>query len=435
MIDKKVLYSIFIIILFLPNLFLFSQDNSLKGRIVQKIVIVGNEKTKDRVILREMKTKAGEPYQPDLLDKDMKRIESLRLFSRVRADAVKADDDAVILITVNERWYIFPIPILYRNEKSWKKWSYGLGVLHNNVRGLANELLAAGWLGFNPGFDVEYTNPWFGGDLKLNSHIEIYHMKFRSQNLKHDRFDETYRGIDWSIGKRWGYHIYTYAMFGYDFLTFPHQYQYLLPAEKDGQHIPSWGFGFTLDTRDLDQYPRSGSYISLYASQTKWKNQLDYLKYGGEARYYQRLIGDASLALRMAAMFSDGPLPFFAQTYLGYSERIRGQYYEQRQGGNRALASAELRIPVIPVRYMDIEEDSELFGHYSQDVPFGLDATLFYDIGNVWQQSESLSDGHTLEGFGAGLNVRVPYIDVFRIEYAFNPNSVGQVLFDIGVSF
>ncbi len=435
MIQKPKFIIFLLLTLLVSTTVLFSWDQSLQGRSVQKIVIVGNDKTRDRVILREMKTKTGDPYQPDRVDKDMKRIESLGLFSRVRIDALKAGDDVVLLITVSERWYLFPIPILYRNEKSWKKWSYGLGLLHNNIRGLDNELLAAGWLGFNPGFNIEYTNPWFGGDLKLNSHIEIYNMKFLSQNLDYDRFDESYRGIDLSIGKRWGYHIYTYAMFGFNFLTFPQKYQHLLPAGADGQHIPSWGLGFTLDTRDLVQYPRSGSYISVFASQAKWKNQIDYKKYGGEIRYYQHLFGEVSLALRTAAMLSNGKLPVFAQTYLGYTERIRGQFYEQRQGENRALASAELRVPVVPVRYMDIEENLEWFGHYSRDLPFGVDFTLFYDIGNVWYQSESLSNGHTLEGFGTGLNFRVPYIDVFRVEYAFNPQGDGQLLFDLGVSF
>lgn len=433
---KIIKYLFLISIFFLFRISYSNDPDSLAGTGIEDIVIMGNDKTRPKIILREMKSHIGDPYSPDMLDKDIKRIESLRLFSRVQYDVFSSGTDSVIIIiTVSERWYIFPIPLLLRNEKSWDKWSYGLGLLHDNVHGLNHDIIASGWLGFNPGFDIEYKIPWFADSMDLFAGINVYYLKIKSQNLNPNNdynrydFDEQHRGIKGYVGKRWGYHFYTSFMYSFNHLRYPDHYQHLF-SDPGAQNTLSFGLDFRWDTRDLIQYPTSGCYLDAYVSSTPWE-QVRYTFVGTDMRTY---LGwrDVTFAFRFAGIKSFGTIPIFAHTFLGYEERVRGYFTKQYEGENRTLASAELRFPIIPVRYISLKESEEYLGHYSKDLPLGLNGSLFYDTGSVWMQNEHLS---FLSGFGIGLNARVPYAEVIRFEYAWNTDWQSEWIIDLGVTF
>ncbi|MDZ7723141.1 MAG: BamA/TamA family outer membrane protein [candidate division KSB1 bacterium] len=418
-----------------------AEPDSLTGLGIEDILIVGNEKTGERVILREMKSRIGTPYSASTLDKDLDRIRSLQLFSRVQSDVFQSGPDSVtIMITVNERWYIFPIPLLLRNEKSWKKWSFGLGVLHDNMHGLNHDLIASGWLGFNPGFDIKYSIPWFAGSLNLYANMNIYTLKIKSQNLHTTRdglsrynFHEHHRGVKGYLGKRWGHHFYTSVLYAFNHLEYPDEYQYLLPGSARSMNTISFGVSMTWDTRDLIQYPSSGCYLNASVSMTPWKD-VDYSYAGTDMRAYLSW-GDLTFAFRTAGKTSFGRVPVFSRTFLGYEERIRGHFTEQREGENRVLASAEIRFPIIPVRYISLRESDEILGHYSRDLPLGLNGTVFYDTGSVWMQDQAFFRSAFLTGFGIGLAARIPYAEVLRLEYALNTDHQDEWILDLGVAF
>ncbi len=408
-----------------------------EGKKVSKIVVVGNDKTRDIVILREMKTRVGDRFSAERIEQDRKRIQNLLLFTRVEIYAARSGDDQVgLIIIVSERWHFFPYPLLFLNERSWDKWSYGVGVLHNNIRGLNNKLLAELWFGYNPGGQFSYVNPWFGGDRHYYYKASVYSMVMKSKTLQYlPRFDEQYTGFSYTFGKRWGYHTYATMMLGYDYIRYPEEYRFLQPSQKGYQHAPMFGVGFRYDTRDLYEYPRSGWFIDLYAKETTYPKQMDYLLFGADVRRYVRIYKNIALALRGAVDLSRGKVPVFSRFFLGYRERIRGQFFTQREGDNRAIGSMELRFPLLPIRYIDMDYGGSVLGHYAQNLPFGVSAGLFVDAGAVWFQNGWSMEPSYLTGFGGGLHFHVPYADVLRVEYAFDPKFNGQVIIDIGVAF
>ena len=415
--------------------------DSLAGTNIEKILFVGNKKTKDQIIRREMKSQEGMPYSPEILKKDIKRIESLRLFSRVQSDIFQsAPDSLIIIITLSERWYIFPVPYLLRNEKSWDKWSYGLALLHDNLHGLNHDLMASAWLGFNPGFDIEYNIPRFAPSLDLFAGFNVYSLLIKSQNLypnsdlgytRYD-FNEQHKGFKGYLGKRWGYHFYTSVLFSYNHLDYPDTFQYLL-SQPGSQRTASIGADFRWDTRDLIQYPTSGCYFDTYIAYTPW-DQVNYTYIGTDLRTFFEW-HNLTLAARLAGKKSLGHVPIFARTFLGYEERIRGHFTKRLEGENRAIASAEIRFPIIPVHYINLEDPDEYLGHYSKDLPLGLNGSVFYDTGSVWMQNEQPSDSKILSGFGIGLHARVPYAEVIRFEYAFDSQWRSEWIIDLEVSF
>ncbi|HEX9974942.1 MAG TPA: POTRA domain-containing protein, partial [bacterium] len=94
--------------------------DSIKYQIA-KIEIIGNDKTKPDVILRELFFTENERASLVEILAAFKRVQSLTLFNRVKFELVGDSEYSSLLIIVYERWYIFPIPVLYRNERDWRK--------------------------------------------------------------------------------------------------------------------------------------------------------------------------------------------------------------------------------------------------------------------------------------------------------------------------
>ncbi|MDZ7315962.1 MAG: BamA/TamA family outer membrane protein [candidate division KSB1 bacterium] len=408
----------------------------MEGRIITGIVIMGNERTHEEVIRREMKTRIGDIYRADRLEEDRKRIQNLALFTRVEYVPAPAPNEGVtIVIIVAERWHFFPYPLVFRNERSWQKWSYGLGVIHNNIAGWNQKAVGELWFGYNPGGQFAYLNPWIGGDRHFFYKIQVLSAAQRSKMLNMERFDETHRGVGLIFGRQWGYHTSLYLQAAYEEIGYPADKRHLLPSGSSRQSLPSIGAAFLYDRRDLYEYPRSGYYFRLFAEQYYWPEQVNCLLYGADCRSYFKLTSALSLALRLDLELSAGEVPVFKRRYLGYLERVRGRFFEAREGENLALFSSEFRFPILPIRYLDLSGTGIDLGKYQRDLPFGLSGAFFFDAGEVWWNRPAFNASSGLAGYGAGLHVHLPYVELLRIEYAFGIRAGKQWIIDLQVSF
>ena len=407
-------------------------DDSL---VITGIFFAGNEKTKDEVLYRELKSKVGRPLDPELLLEDQKRIQNLRLFTRVEVQPMRTDNGVVIVFYVAERWYIFPYPILFYNEGDVKKLSAGAGLVHQNFRGLNSTVAASFWLGYNDGIDVYYSNPWIWGEKQFFFKLGFFAERKRSKNLKYERFDEEHLGMALSLGKRFGYHTFLSSSIGYRVLNVDQEYAEITASKNGSDRIPSLGVSFTYDTRDLHEYPKSGWYISSYVTKYANFSQVDFLKSGIDVRRYTPICKGVSLASRAAADLAGGNMPIYENNYLGYSERIRGHFDLKREGQNRLLGNVELRFPILKVRYMNLGGAQKALGSYGSNLPFGISGGIFFDTGAVWDKDITLTEGRFLSGYGAGLHFHVPYVDVVRLEYAFDTRQNGELIMDVLVRF
>ncbi len=408
---------------------------SPQGRLVTGVVVVGNERTHEQVIRREMSTTVGDFFDSARVEQDRKRIQNLGLFTRVEIVAAPAPNDHVTLVVlVAERWHFFPYPLVYRNERSWDKWSYGAGLIHNNVGGWNRKLLGEAWMGYNPGGQFLYVDPWFGGDAHFFGSLKLQTMTVRSRALDQPRFEEKRRGAALVFGKQWGFFTSLSASLAYESLGYPEAQRHLLPSKSAHQHLPSFGVNFRYDRRDLYEYPRSGWYLNVYGVEYYFPRQMSFFLYGVDCRSYFPLHSAISLALRFNMDLSAGKVPIFGRRYLGYLERVRGRFFERREGENLALASAELRFPLLPIRYIDLSGGLLDLGKYQRDLPFGVSGAVFIDAGDVWWNAGG-DRGKSLAGYGAGLHVHLPYIELLRIEYAFSLEGRPQWIIDLLTSF
>lgn len=403
-----------------------------------KIAVEGNRRTKTHVILREMKTQVGDTLDVQTLQADQKRIFNLALFNRVEIRPVFHPEGLELVVAVSERLYFFPYPIFFINERDWKKISVGAGVIHSNFRGRREILTVYGWAGYNPAISVDYSNPWLFGPANLLTRVGFFANRFRNRSfdIQSQEVNEQRIGGTWSIGRRFGLFTYFTINLGYMELKFdpPVPGQTLDPSGQD--KLPSLGFNFIYDARDLFEFPLSGVYTMLWAKRTGFRSEyIHYFRYGADLRVYKKISSHLSLAGRVMADLHDDDLPIYDHVFLGYSNRVRGHFYSKKEGENLALTSLELRWPILPVRYFSFE-DMPMFGPYMQHLQFGMSLGFFADYGRVWspdkQKNLPVSEQF---GYGAGLNLHLPFVSILRLEWAFNEDGKGEGIIDLRVSF
>jgi outer membrane protein assembly factor BamA len=436
---KSFLILPFLILLWLSNVagqnFIKLPDSSSteNAEEVFLILVQGNEKTQEEIILREMKLKPGDKFDPIKVEADRLRIQNLGIFNRVEIDVVPTPRGVILVVSVSEMWYIFPYPIVFRNERDWSRISIGAGLLHTNFRGRREIIDFSFWLGFNPAVRLSYSNPWILGKLKFYTSFSVFAKKIRNQSFTvlDSSVNENQIGFNWRIGKRFGLFTYLDINLGYRQLTSSEPTLTLSSSKKD--KLPSVGISFTYDSRDLWEYAHQGHYVNLWLKKTGFLGMaVDYLRYGADLRKYIP-IGPTTLAFRGATNLSTGTIPLYDEVHFGFLTRIRGHFSERRTGKNLAVGSVEFRFPIRKITYHDLGLFSTM-GRYGSNFRFGISGGIFLDTGAVWPYRESF-DNKILTGWGAGLLFHLPYMNILRVEYGFNEDWQGQIIVDAFVAF
>jgi outer membrane protein assembly factor BamA len=143
---------------------------------VKDIIIKGNKKTKDYIILREMQFAKGDSVAIATFNKQLEQaktqIYNTTLFSEIKAEyAVTTAYDIIVVIDVKERWYVYPVPqfkLVDRNFNEWiktynaslKRTNYGLKFVHYNLSGRRDQLRIFLLNGFSRDFSFSYNAPY-----------------------------------------------------------------------------------------------------------------------------------------------------------------------------------------------------------------------------------------------------------------------------------
>ncbi len=142
-----------------------------QAQIVEDIVIVNNETTKDWIISRELVINKGDSINESIANKLKRSEENLyntSLFNDVRVIDTVIDNKNVVYVYVTERWYFWPYPILehadrnlatYIHSEEWERINYGVMVIKHNFRGRREEISFKIRFGFRQQFGLNYYIP------------------------------------------------------------------------------------------------------------------------------------------------------------------------------------------------------------------------------------------------------------------------------------
>jgi outer membrane protein assembly factor BamA len=422
----------FLLILVLLITTATAQDKIIPNEPVLAIVIIGNHTTDDNVIRRELLFKEGDIITETEVRESQERLLNLYLFNRVEIYTIPQEQDGVLLvIEVTERLYFYPVPILNIQERDWDKWSYGLGVIHYNFRGQNERVWAGMWFGYRPGFGFSYTDQWAGDSLHLTTGFRLSKVTFDHRTLN---FEERHILAEATVGKWWNFYFKTDLTLSFDRISVNDEFSPLLKSGQSTEYLLGVLFSVRHDTRDIYTYPQNGWFNRLFL----FKNGIfqefnNYYRVSADTRRYVSF-GPVTFAGRWYQSYLFGDIPVYRYTYIGFDERIRGHFSEVREGKHINVAGLAIRFPIIPIRYFSLSLPG-IPDLYTTNLKLGLSGGFFIDSGIVWDEAPEYQWNNFRTGFGFGLHFHLPYIEVFRIDYAMDRDWNGEIIAEIGLGF
>ena len=403
-----------LVLFFLANVSLLSQTIEMDSneeiyQRVDTIQIIGNEDTKEFVILRELTFAIGDSVNNEILFFNRERIFSLGIFTKVNLSIVQSDGFNVLQISVEESWYIFPVPFLNIREKTLERTSYGISLKYKNFRGRNETIRATGSLGYDPYYSLEYENPLIIPTQEISfafacALVNPINKSPALEEANGEEFDFNVFSISTIWGKRFTKESNLYYILGYSAIKTPSKA--VIPFMASGTSVDRTifsGFAYEYDSRNLRQFAESGIYVNIKYLHSGFKiYNISYNEIAFEARKYKKIYDDLIIKGRFHSKFVFGKyIPPYSLTRFGYDYYTRGNRYLAIEGKDRFLGSIELTYPLLPE------------WNFAIDLPFipnsltrsriAVHASIFVDAGTVVDSPIDLELNNFNSGYGAGI--------------------------------
>ena len=418
---------------------------------VEKIDIRGNNKTKDKVIRRELAISPGETFDMVRVKISKQRLEGLQYFDKVdmrpeATDPPIAGRKDLIVNVEEENTGNFMLGVGFSSVDAlvgYAEVTQGNADLFNppTFTGAGQKLRLYIALGTErQDYELSFVEPWFL-NRKLSFGVDLYRHQWNFES-PNNIYDEDRTGMRLSL---------TRALWS-DFLIGSVSYTIedvgiSLNSGFHGGEVPTVGgvptltarnvpnaildqtgdhtyqrFGVTLayDTRNSTQLPNHGQRTEIDPEISI--GDTTYYKVEAKTAWYfpglfKGHVIEAVGRAGIADSLSSGDVPFYDRYYLGGLYSLRGFRY-------RSIAPREAPDPfAIHVVEDPIGGDSYWMGSVEYSLPIfekengpGVRFAMFYDVGDVGAQPHSFS-GNFDDNWGFGLHINIPKLGPLRLEY------------------
>lgn len=399
---------IYLFLLLVGSSILDAQTMSDSILIVHDIQIIGNRKTKEYVIRREMSLKIGNTLTQAAIDCDRDNIYNLGLFNKVDIDYTVQQNQASVFVTVSERWYFIPYPILGVKYRDISKLYYGGGVIHQNFRGRNEKLFANICFGYDRWFMVSYQNPKITDDNDIFAGTALTLQKVRNLSSGYGEYENSNVFLSGTLGKRFGMYRAFYSTLGYELweVNQPQIGRTISPIGRDRFIVLSMEYRY--DTRNNREYTTNGMLVSVSLTDREGFNQPDanVISASYDLRKFFGFNGESGLGIHTIGSFTwGGIIPPYLHTFFGYYDRIRGYFYKSIEAEDKIAGSIELRLPILSPRYL--ESDFIKIPEF-QKLRYGIYFGIFGDAGKAWYRTDVVARQPWYSGYGAGLQFLLP---------------------------
>jgi outer membrane protein assembly factor BamA len=409
--------------------------------VIDSIEIRGNDITEEYIILREMNLGEGDSVNTGLIQFNQERIYSLGLFSFVNLHMETVENSNVLVITVSEGWYIWPLPFWFIREKDLSKSTFGLNLVIQNFRGRNETIQATAGFGYDPFFLLAYSNPLIVESLNLNMSVSA---SYQSSSNKSPSAawvyggDFDYKGVGgaFSVGKRLNQFNDVFLIFGYNYVEAPSEIlNETMASNTTIDRKLSVGMSYVFDTRDLAQFPGKGLLLSAeYLYKGIIDPEISYNVLGLGYRQYERILDTFIAKWRVGYRHTFGhKVPNYDYSFFGHNTYIRGHRNVIREGHNQLITSVQVDYPIL--KEWNISMKLPFVPQSITSTRIGLSLNLFVDSGIVYYNGDPIDFNNFDSGWGIGLKILFLPYNAFRFEYAFNEHGQGEFLIASGFSF
>lgn len=408
--------------------------------LIDEIRIIGNNKTKPDIILRELTFSTNSRVSYAELKFNESRVFSLGIFSDVEFVLSKEENKNVLLILVQESWYIWPLPFIDIADRDWKKLTYGL---HLNIQNLTgrNENLTTGFsLGYDPKFYLRYFNPIINKQHNLLLQVQTLIQRRQNRSIEaikvfnNQNYDERYFLLDFLVGKRFNQFNTVAGSLSFEYLE-AEEYLPLRTVSPTGiDRFLSLQFSYSFDTRDFTAYPKKGTNINLvFRKVGLTESDVDFNIFNFQLKQIQQVIYPIIYYRNYTRVLAGPILPYYANSFIGYSERLRGHFSQTYESNSMILNTFEFRFPLLEKYFLKLQLPvipEELLTY-----TLSLDIHTFYDNVLMFNKNDNLAKKKLMNGFGFGFSFLVlPYRSI-NLEFAWNEKFQPEIIFDLNFPF
>ena len=442
---------------------LLAQYNSIVEDtiIVRSIKVIGNNRTSDKIIRRELNFVEGDSIASNnissIIEKSKENLQNTSLFNSTNIYyTIIAGKFVDFTVTLEERWYFWPSFYFNHTERNFNTWweekdlsklSIGAGFKIKNMRGRNENFKFNSRFGYSTRFEFAYDK--IALDKARKHHLGIYYsfqvqdqlpyitrdnrpifIKDRSEKLLF--FQET----NFKYYYRPKHKIKHHAELKYFNIEIADTIaninsNYLLDSNLNLKFFRFMYF-FEYENRDFVYYPMNGQYLSFELM----KNGLNFIsnnKYNDYSIsvvliHHKKINNYISLASGVFSCYSPNtPKPYAFRRGLGYKKSLRGFEYYTIEGHANVLSQNQAKFTLIQpqtfnMKFIPSPKFSKGF--------FAAYINVFTDVAYVWSNKYlAIENNNTLANnliysYGIGIDFVSYYDKVMRVDFV--KNSLGE---------
>lgn len=462
-----------------------------KQAIINRINVIGNTRTNDHVILREIRTKPGNLYKRSDVQRTIRELAQLGYFNpeKLNVDFDPNPEDG----TVDLEFVVEEQPS--DQVELSGGWGAGvivgsLGLTFNNfsLRNIFNfnsyrplpsgdgqrlslRAQAGGYGGSYKNFSLSFVEPWFGGKKPNSLAVSVFH-SIDSYNTKsvENKVHFKVTGAAVGLGQRLRvpddyftlynevsykyYDVFNYSSFIYKTgISNNISFKSSLSRHSSGPNpvFPTVGSSFTTSIELTPPYSlfNGKDYTNPDMKPSERYKWIEYHKYRFSGQWFSTLAGSrdgSSRALVLMTKFDFG--------FLGmYNRKLGPSPFEGFQLGGDGMYNMGLYgLETIPLRgyehnSLTPDEGGNIFNKFTVELryPLSLNPTAtfyvigFAEAGNAWHTSKSFNPFDIKRAAGFGVRVYMPMIGMLGLDWGYGFDSLstkkGQIHFVLGQQF
>jgi len=385
---------------------------------VRRISFIGNEKTQDKVLRREMRQFESSYYDKEKIDQSTRRLKRTQYFEGVDINTVSVpgiSDQVDLTVAVKEK--NTGSVKLGAGASSDEGLVGSFSVTQANFLGTGNTVSATiNTSSVNTIYSISHIDPYFTLD-GISRRLTAYMRETNTKDLDTGQYDKKSYGL--GVGFGVPMNEFDRVNIGFDIdmsdvtlvADSPQRYKDYCQQVSGGnasgcdQNEAVISFGYTSDKRDSAIYPTSGYKYDVSTDIALPLLDMQYYQFDAKIVDYQPLtkefVWGNKLNLGYAHSYGDDPFPFFNNYYVGGSNSVRGykaasigkQYYDEVSqeyvstgGTTKIVANTSILFPLPGGMFKD-----------------QVRLETFIDGGGVWEEDANIALDEIR--FSAGLSV------------------------------
>jgi len=385
---------------------------------VRRISFMGNEKTQDKVLRREMRQFESSYYDKEKIDQSTRRLKRTQYFEGVDIKTVSVpgiSDQVDLTVAVKEK--NTGSVKLGAGASSDEGLVGSFSVTQANFLGTGNTVSATiNTSSVNTIYQLNHIDPYFTLD-GISRRLTAYMKETNTKDLDTGQYDKKSYGL--GVGFGVPMNEFDTVRIGFDVdmsdITLveasPQRYKDYCKDVSGGstgsceQNEAVLSVGYTSDKRDSAIYPTSGYKYDISSEITLPLLDMQYYQFNAKVTDYipltKEFVWNNDLNLGYAHSYGGDPYPFFQNYYVGGTNSVRGykaasigkQYYDEVQedfvstgGTTKIVASTSMLFPLPGGMFKD-----------------QVRIETFIDGGGVWEEDSNIALDEMR--FSAGLSV------------------------------